>query len=137
MSARLGRRAILSFFASATSFTFKRIMHHFLISGISALYSAPGLDVTGLVTYTLNSMVYIPIIGTREYHMRFVVEYKLTGGSRGVMLFSAEDEIKAADYVAEMITRYGYAYVSDPIILTGGIEELYRVTTTLTGVQKF
>ncbi len=82
-------------------------------------------------------MVYIPIIGTREYHMRFVVEYKLTGGSRGVMLFSAEDEIKAADYVAEMITRYGYAYVSDPIILTGGIEELYRVTTTLTGVQKF
>jgi hypothetical protein len=112
-------------------------MHHFLISGISALYSAPGLDVTGLVTYTLNSRVYIPIIGTREYHMRFVVEYKLTGGSRGVMLFSAEDEAKAADYVAEMICRYGYAYVSDPIVLTGGIEELYRVTETLTKSGNF
>src|SRR5437879_4316683 len=111
MSARLASRAILSFFASATSLTFKRIMQHFLINIVSALYSAPGLDVTGLVTYTLNSRAYIPIIGTREYHMRFVVEYKLIGGSRGVMLFSAEDEVNAAEYVAQMICRYGYAYV--------------------------
>jgi hypothetical protein len=112
-------------------------MHHFLISGVSALYSAPGLDVTGLVTYTLNSRVYIPIIGTREYHMRFVVEYKLVGGSHGIMLFTSDDEVKAAEYVAEMVCRYGYAYVSDPILLTGGIDELYRVTVTLTEVQKF
>ena len=69
--------------------------------------------------------------------MQFVVEYKLVGGSRGVMLFSAEDEVKAADYVAEMITRYGYAYMSDPILLTGGIDELYRVTETLTKSGKF
>jgi len=48
-----------------------------------------------------------------------------------------DDEIKAAEYVSDMICRYGYAYVSDPIVLTGGIEELYRVTATLTGVQKF
>jgi hypothetical protein len=69
--------------------------------------------------------------------MRFVVEYKLIGGSRGVMLFSADNEVKAAEYVAQMICRYGYAYVSDPIVLTGGIEELYRVTATLTELQKF
>src|SRR5258708_654288 len=137
MSARLASRAILSFFASATSLTFKRIMHHFLISGISALYSAPGLDVTGLLTYTLYSGVYIPIIDTREYHMRFVVEYKLVGGSHGLMLFTADNEINATGYVADMVCRYGYAYVSDPIVLTGGIEELYRVTATLTGIQKF
>ncbi len=64
--------------------------------------------------------------------MQFVVEYRLVGGSRGIMLFTEDNEIKAADYVAEMITRYGYAYVSDPTLLTGGIDELYRVTETLT-----
>jgi hypothetical protein len=69
--------------------------------------------------------------------MQFVVEYRLVGGSKGIMLFTEDNEIKAADYVAEMICRYGYAYVSDPILLTGGIEELYRVTATLTRVQKF
>jgi hypothetical protein len=69
--------------------------------------------------------------------MRFVVEYKLVGGSRGIMLFTADTEDNAAEYVADMICRYGYAYVSDPIVLTGGIEELYRVTATLTEVQKF
>ncbi len=69
--------------------------------------------------------------------MRFVVEYKLVGGSRGIMLFTADNEVKAADYVSDVICHYGYAYVSDPIVLTGGIEELYRVTATLTGVQKF
>jgi hypothetical protein len=69
--------------------------------------------------------------------MRFVVEYKLTGGSRGIMLFTADTETDAAKYVSDMICRYGYAYVSDPIVLTGGIEELYRVTATLTEVQKF
>ena len=69
--------------------------------------------------------------------MRFVVEYKLVGGSRGIMLFTADNEVKAADHVSDMICRYGYAYVSDPIVLTGGIEELYRVTATLTGVQKY
>ena len=63
--------------------------------------------------------------------MQFVVEYKLIGGSRGVMLFSADNEVKAADYVSDMICCYGYAYVSDPILLTGGIDELYRVTENL------
>jgi hypothetical protein len=62
--------------------------------------------------------------------MRFVIEYRLIGGSRGIMLFTEDNEIKAAEYVADMICRYGYAYVSDPIILSGGIEELYRVTAT-------
>ena len=69
--------------------------------------------------------------------MQFVVEYRLVGGSKGVMLFTEDNEIKAADYVSDMICRYGYAYVSDPIVLTGGIEELYRVTENLTKVQKF
>jgi hypothetical protein len=69
--------------------------------------------------------------------MRFVVEYKLTEGSRGIMLFTADTETDAAEYVSDMICRYGYAYVSDPIILMGGIEELYRVTATLTRIQKF
>ena len=69
--------------------------------------------------------------------MQFVVEYRLVGGRRGIMLFTEDNEIKAAAYVSDMICRYGYAYVSDPIVLTGGIEELYRVTATLTGVQTF
>ena len=69
--------------------------------------------------------------------MQFVVEYRLVGGSRGIMLFTEDNEIKAADYVSDMICRYGYAYVSDPIVLTGGIEELYWVSATLTEVQKF
>jgi hypothetical protein len=69
--------------------------------------------------------------------MQFVVEYRSVGGSKGVMLFTEDNEIKAADYVSDMICRYGYAYVSDPIVLTGGIEELYRVTENLTKVQKF
>ncbi len=69
--------------------------------------------------------------------MRFVVEYRLVGGSRGIMLFSAEDKIKAADYVAEMLMRYGYTYVSDPSLLIGGIDELYRVTETLIKNGKF
>jgi hypothetical protein len=63
--------------------------------------------------------------------MQFIVEYRLAGGSRGVMLFRAENEIKAADYVALMVCRYGYAYVSDPIVLKGGMDELYRITETL------
>jgi len=53
------------------------------------------------------------------------------------MLFTEDNEIKAADYVSDMICRYEYAYVTDPIVLTGGIEELYRVTENLTKVQKF
>ena len=69
--------------------------------------------------------------------MQFVVEYRLVGGSRGIMLFTEDNEIKAADYVSDMICRYEYAYVTDPIVLTGGIEELYRVTENLTKVQKF
>lgn len=60
--------------------------------------------------------------------MRFVVEYRLSSGSKGIMLFTADTEDKAADYVSELICRYGYAYVSDPIVLSGGIEELYRLT---------
>ena len=62
--------------------------------------------------------------------MQFIVEYRLVGGSRGVMLFTEDDEIKAAEYVSDMICRYGYAYVSDPIVLTGGIGELYQMTET-------
>jgi hypothetical protein len=69
--------------------------------------------------------------------MQFVVEYRLVGGNKGVMLFTEDNEIKAAGYVSDMICRYGYTYVSDPIALTGGIEELYRVTENLTKVQKF
>jgi hypothetical protein len=69
--------------------------------------------------------------------MQFVVEYRLVGGSRGIMLFTEDNEIKAADYVSNMICRYGYAYVSDPILLTGGMDELYRVTETLTKSGKF
>jgi hypothetical protein len=69
--------------------------------------------------------------------MRFVVEYKLTEGSRGIMLFTADTETNAAEYVSDMICRYGYAYVSDPIVLTGGIEELYRVTETFVDPVKF
>lgn len=69
--------------------------------------------------------------------MQFVIEYRLVGGSRGVMLFTEDNEIKAADYVADLICRYGYAYVSDPIVLTGDIDELYRVTETLTESGKF
>jgi hypothetical protein len=68
--------------------------------------------------------------------MQFVVEYRLVGGSKGIMLFTEDNEVKAADYVSDMICRYGYAYISDPIILTGGMDELYRVTETLTEVQK-
>jgi hypothetical protein len=52
--------------------------------------------------------------------MQFVVEYRLVGGSRGIMLFTEDNEIKAAGYVSDLICRYGYAYVSDPIVLTGG-----------------
>ena len=62
--------------------------------------------------------------------MQFVVEYRLVGGNRGIMLFTEDNEIKAAEYVAQMICRYGYAYVSDPIVLTGGIDELYQATET-------
>ncbi len=73
--------------------------------------------------------------------MRFVVEYRLAGGSKGIMLFTADTEDNAAKnaakYVAEMICRYGYAYVSDPIVLSGGIEELYRVTDDLTEAPNF
>lgn len=69
--------------------------------------------------------------------MQFVIEYRLVGGSRGVMLFTEDNEIKAADYVSDLICRYGYAYVSDPIVLTGDIDELYRVTETLTESGKF
>jgi hypothetical protein len=69
--------------------------------------------------------------------MQFVVEYRLIGGSRGIMLFTEDNEIKTADYVSDMICRYGYAYVSDPIVLTGGIEELYRVTEKFVDPVKF
>ena len=69
--------------------------------------------------------------------MQFVVEYRLVGGSKGIMLFTEDNEMKAADYVSDIICRYGYAYVFDPILITGGIEELYQVTENLTKVQKF
>ncbi len=73
--------------------------------------------------------------------MQFVVEYRLAGGSRGIMLFVEDNEVKAADYVADLINRYGYAYVSDPTLLTGGTEELYRLfprhDMTLTESGKF
>ena len=53
------------------------------------------------------------------------------------MLFTEDNEIKAAGYVSDLICRYGYAYVSDPIVLTGGIEELYRITETFVDPVKF
>jgi hypothetical protein len=69
--------------------------------------------------------------------MQFVVEYRPVGGSRGIMLFTEDNEIKAADYVSDMICQYGYAYVSDPIVLTGGIDELYRMTEAFVDPVKF
>lgn len=73
--------------------------------------------------------------------MQFVVEYRLAGGSRGIMLFTEDNEVKAAEFVADMIYRYGYAYVSDPTLLTSGIDELYhlfpRHDKTLTESGKF
>lgn len=50
--------------------------------------------------------------------MQFVIEYRLVGGSRGVMLFTEDNEIKAADYVSDLICRYGYAGEEEPRFAT-------------------
>ncbi|MFL5628334.1 MAG: hypothetical protein ACJ788_22370 [Ktedonobacteraceae bacterium] len=35
--------------------------------------------------------------------MQFVVEYRLVSGSRGIMLFTEDNEVKAAEFVADLI----------------------------------
>jgi hypothetical protein len=61
-----------------------------------------------------------------------MVEYRLPGGvvgTRGIIIFTAEDMTAAEVYVFDMETRYGHAYVSSPIPLPidATVIDLYRL----------
>jgi hypothetical protein len=59
--------------------------------------------------------------------MIYAVEFRLPRGSQGLMIFTAEDENQAADYVAQMIVKHGHTYASDPMPLVNGLDDLYRL----------
>ena len=58
--------------------------------------------------------------------MRFVFDYRLTTGTLSVMIFSAEDEVKAEEYVRNLKEKYNYQEVSAIHSITT-IEDLYRL----------
>jgi hypothetical protein len=58
--------------------------------------------------------------------MRFVFDYRLPTGSSWVMIFSAENEAKAEEYVRDLVEKYNYQEVSTiHSIIT--IEDLYHL----------
>ncbi len=58
--------------------------------------------------------------------MRFVFDYRLTTGTPMIMIFSAENEEKAEEYLRNAVERYHYQEVS-PIHTITTIEDLYRL----------
>ncbi len=58
--------------------------------------------------------------------MRFVFDYRLPTGSPWVMIFSAENEVKAEEYVRNLKEKYNYQEVSAIHSITT-IEDLYRL----------
>jgi hypothetical protein len=58
--------------------------------------------------------------------MRFVFDYRLSTGTLSVMIFSAENEVKAQEYVHELVEKYNYQEVSAIQSITT-IEDLYRL----------
>ena len=58
--------------------------------------------------------------------MRFVFDYRLSTGSSWVMIFSAENEAKAEEYVRDLVEKYNYQEVSTIHSITT-IEDLYHL----------
>lgn len=58
--------------------------------------------------------------------MRFVFDYRLITGTLSVMVFSAENEVKAQEYVRELVEKYNYQEVSTIHSITA-IEDLYHL----------
>ena len=58
--------------------------------------------------------------------MRFVFDYRLPTGSPWVMIFSAENEVKAEEYVRNLKEKYNYQEISAIHSITT-IEDLYHL----------
>ena len=68
--------------------------------------------------------------------MRWALEYTLASGTVGLMIFTAEDETAAEEYVTELLMRHGHSNVSRPIPLPidAAVADLYRLFPRLAEV---
>jgi hypothetical protein len=51
-------------------------------------------------------------IGIRGQYEQYVLEYELSSGTRGIMIFSAVNIIEAEQYVCDLLQKYTYKAVS-------------------------
>jgi hypothetical protein len=61
--------------------------------------------------------------------MRYTVEYTLASGTVGLMIFSAEDEAAAQEYVDDMVKKYGHTNIFNlnPLPSWATVQDLYRL----------
>ena len=57
---------------------------------------------------------------------RYVIEYELSSGTKGIMIFSAVNIVEAEQYVCDLLQKYTYKAVSPPHQITT-IDDLYRL----------
>ena len=55
---------------------------------------------------------------------RYVVEYELSSGTKGIMIFSAVNIVEAEQYVCDLLQKYTYKAASTPHHITT-IDDLY------------
>ncbi len=57
---------------------------------------------------------------------RYVIEYELSSGTKGIMIFSAVNSVEAEQYVRDLLQKYNYKAVS-PLHQITTIDDLYRL----------
>jgi hypothetical protein len=57
---------------------------------------------------------------------RYVIEYELSSGTKGIMIFSVVNIVEAEQYVRDLLQKYKYKAVSTPLQITT-IDDLYRL----------
>jgi hypothetical protein len=57
---------------------------------------------------------------------RYVIEYELSSGTKGIMIFSAVNIVEAEQYVRDLLQKYKYKAVSTLHQITT-IDDLYRL----------
>ena len=57
---------------------------------------------------------------------RYVIEYELSSGTKGIMIFSAVNSVEAEQYVRDLLQKYNYKAVS-PLHQINIIDDLYRL----------
>jgi hypothetical protein len=70
--------------------------------------------------------------------MRWVVDYELASGIVGVMIFSAEDEPAAEEFVSDLSEKYGHSHVSSPtpLPIEATVANLYELYPRLEKVVR-